>query len=107
MENENESREIEARGIPAYGGRFVRYNILGNLFEIPSKYVPPINPVGRGAYGIVWYVFFCFISHPLSLSLVRYLFGFRLVSMVDGVLICSVLLDAFCIAYCLGHEVKS
>ncbi|KAH7542562.1 hypothetical protein FEM48_Zijuj02G0087200 [Ziziphus jujuba var. spinosa] len=53
MENENESMEIEARGIPTYGGRCVQYNILGNLFEVPSKYVPPINPVGRGAYGIV------------------------------------------------------
>ncbi|GLU11721.1 hypothetical protein SLE2022_284460 [Rubroshorea leprosula] len=40
-------------GTPTYGGRYVRYNILGNIFEVSSKYVPPIQPVGRGAYGIV------------------------------------------------------
>ena len=45
---------IDIRGIPTYDGRYVRYNILGNIFEVSSKYVPPIQPVGRGAYGIVW-----------------------------------------------------
>ncbi|KAK8550960.1 hypothetical protein V6N13_119461 [Hibiscus sabdariffa] len=50
---ENEEMAIDLRGTPAYNGRYVRYNILGNIFEVPSKYVPPIQPVGRGAYGIV------------------------------------------------------
>ncbi|KAL9328724.1 hypothetical protein ACSQ67_003727 [Phaseolus vulgaris] len=36
-----------------HGGRYVQYNVYGNLFELPSKYVPPIRPVGRGAYGVV------------------------------------------------------
>uniref|UniRef100_A0A0C9SAA1 Mitogen-activated protein kinase n=1 Tax=Wollemia nobilis TaxID=56998 RepID=A0A0C9SAA1_9CONI len=40
-------------GIPTYGGRYVKYNIFGNLFEVPAKYIPPIKPIGRGAYGIV------------------------------------------------------
>ncbi|OMO91395.1 hypothetical protein COLO4_18391 [Corchorus olitorius] len=44
---------IDLRGTPTYGGRYVRYNILGTIFEVSSKYVPPIQPVGRGAYGIV------------------------------------------------------
>ncbi|XP_030447369.1 mitogen-activated protein kinase homolog NTF6-like [Syzygium oleosum] len=35
------------------GGRYVQYSVLGNLFQVPSKYVPPIQPIGRGAYGIV------------------------------------------------------
>ncbi|XP_027086884.1 mitogen-activated protein kinase 3 [Coffea eugenioides] len=35
------------------GGQFVQYNIFGNLFEVTSKYRPPIMPIGRGAYGIV------------------------------------------------------
>ena len=39
-----------------HGGRFLLYNIFGNQFEITSKYQPPIMPIGRGAYGIVWYV---------------------------------------------------
>lgn len=48
MENE------EAAAKPnAAGGRYVRYNVLGNLFRVPSKWVPPIQPVSRGAYGIV------------------------------------------------------
>ncbi|TYJ33469.1 hypothetical protein E1A91_A05G105600v1 [Gossypium mustelinum] len=50
---ENEGTAIDLRGTPTYDGRYVRYNILGNIFEVSSKYVPPIQPVGRGAYGIV------------------------------------------------------
>ncbi|XP_020218901.1 mitogen-activated protein kinase homolog MMK2 [Cajanus cajan] len=46
-----ESADI--RGVPTHGGRYVQYNIYGNLFEVSRKYVPPIRPVGRGAYGIV------------------------------------------------------
>ncbi len=54
MENE-EAMENETTGIPTYDGKYVQYNILGNLFEVSGNYVPPIQPVGRGAYGIVWY----------------------------------------------------
>ncbi|XP_068644140.1 mitogen-activated protein kinase 3 [Aristolochia californica] len=39
--------------VPTHGGRFLQYNIFGNLFEITAKYRPPIMPIGRGAYGIV------------------------------------------------------
>ncbi|GAA0172187.1 non-receptor serine/threonine protein kinase [Lithospermum erythrorhizon] len=42
--------------IPAtlsFGGRFIQYNIFGNMFEVTSKYKPPIMPIGKGAYGIV------------------------------------------------------
>ncbi|XP_010260161.1 PREDICTED: mitogen-activated protein kinase 3-like [Nelumbo nucifera] len=38
---------------PTHDGRFIQYNIFGNLFEITAKYRPPIMPIGRGAYGIV------------------------------------------------------
>ncbi|KAH7577974.1 hypothetical protein JRO89_XS01G0322500 [Xanthoceras sorbifolium] len=41
------------KGVPTHGGRYVQYNVYGNLFEVSRKYVPPIRPVGRGAYGIV------------------------------------------------------
>ncbi|XP_012567902.1 mitogen-activated protein kinase 4 isoform X2 [Cicer arietinum] len=34
-------------------GRYVQYNLYGNLFELSCKYVPPLRPIGRGAYGIV------------------------------------------------------
>ena len=43
--------------IPAtlsHGGRFIQYNIFGNVFEVTAKYKPPIMPIGKGAYGIVW-----------------------------------------------------
>jgi len=40
-----------------HGGRYVQYNVYGNLFELPSKFVPPLRPIGRGAYGIVWYLY--------------------------------------------------
>ncbi|XP_031251602.1 mitogen-activated protein kinase homolog NTF6 [Pistacia vera] len=50
---ENDFAVKGERGISMCGGRYVQYNILGNLFQVSSKYVPPIQPVGRGAYGIV------------------------------------------------------
>ncbi|KAL4393047.1 hypothetical protein AHAS_Ahas02G0012900 [Arachis hypogaea] len=48
-----DSAEHSIRGVATHGGRYVQYNIYGNLFEVSTKYVPPIRPVGRGAYGIV------------------------------------------------------
>ncbi|XP_076915548.1 mitogen-activated protein kinase homolog NTF6-like [Bidens hawaiensis] len=57
MEEASESKcdgeGVVLKGVPAYGGKFIHYTVLGNLFEVTSKYVPPIQPVGRGAYGIV------------------------------------------------------
>ncbi|XP_024440103.1 mitogen-activated protein kinase homolog MMK2 isoform X2 [Populus trichocarpa] len=41
------------KGMPAHDGRYVQYNVYGNLFEVSRKYVPPIRPIGRGANGIV------------------------------------------------------
>lgn len=40
--------------IATHGMGHVTYNVLGNIFQVPSKYVPPIRHVGCGAYGIVW-----------------------------------------------------
>ncbi|CAN1253581.1 Mitogen-activated protein kinase homolog NTF4 [Linum perenne] len=37
----------------SHGGRFIQYNIFGNIFEVTAKYKPPIMPIGKGAYGIV------------------------------------------------------
>ncbi|MQL86526.1 hypothetical protein Taro_019058, partial [Colocasia esculenta] len=37
----------------SHGGRFIQYNIFGNIFEVTSKYKPPIMPIGKGAYGLV------------------------------------------------------
>lgn len=48
-----ETAEGQIRGILTHGGRYVRYNVYGNLFEVTAKYVPPLRPLGRGAYGIV------------------------------------------------------
>ncbi|KAE9463485.1 hypothetical protein C3L33_04615, partial [Rhododendron williamsianum] len=39
--------------VPVNGGQFIQYDIFGNIFEVTTKYRPPIIPVGRGAYGIV------------------------------------------------------
>lgn len=48
----------------SHGGRFIQYNIFGNVFEVTAKYKPPILPIGKGAYGIVWFV----CSPPLPVS---------------------------------------
>ncbi|KAI3886152.1 hypothetical protein MKW92_051758 [Papaver armeniacum] len=45
--------DFNIKGVLSHGGRYVQYNVHGNLFEIPNKYIGPIKPVGRGAYGIV------------------------------------------------------
>ncbi|GAQ82056.1 Mitogen-activated protein kinase [Klebsormidium nitens] len=36
-----------------YDGKYSQYMVCGNLFEVLAKYVPPIRPIGKGAYGIV------------------------------------------------------
>ncbi|CAN4119933.1 unnamed protein product [Withania somnifera] len=53
-ENIETSDLVEIKGVPTRDGKYVEYNVVGNFFEVTSKYVPPIQPVGRGAYGIVW-----------------------------------------------------
>lgn len=35
-------------------GNFAHYNIYGNEFVLTAKYQPPLRPISRGAYGIVW-----------------------------------------------------
>ncbi|CAL5356172.1 unnamed protein product [Camellia sinensis] len=48
-----DSNTSTVKGVLTHGGQYVRYNVYGNLFEVSHKYVPPIRPIGRGAYGIV------------------------------------------------------
>lgn len=31
----------------------MRTQVLGSLFECPSKYLP-LKAIGKGAYGVVW-----------------------------------------------------
>ena len=73
---ENESAAVEVKGVPSYGGKYVQYNVLGNLFEVSAKYVPPIQPVGRGAYGIVWWDFLGFLFFGLLDSKVLFWLAF-------------------------------
>lgn len=40
-------------GVFTHGGKYVQYNMFGNLFDVTAKYQPPIRPISRGAYGIV------------------------------------------------------
>ncbi|XP_073302225.1 mitogen-activated protein kinase 4-like isoform X4 [Primulina huaijiensis] len=40
-------------GVLTHGGKYVRYNVHGTFFEVSNKYVPPLRPIGRGAYGLV------------------------------------------------------
>ncbi|KAG6522780.1 hypothetical protein ZIOFF_019935 [Zingiber officinale] len=54
MESAAALGEGHIKGILTHSGRYVRYNVHGNLFEVTAKYVPPIRPIGRGANGIVW-----------------------------------------------------
>lgn len=38
----------------SHGGRYVRYNFSGNIFEVTAKYSPLIMLLGGGASRIVW-----------------------------------------------------
>lgn len=49
-----EGTSNNVKGVLKHGGRYVQYNVYGNLFEVSTKYVPPIRPIGRGACGLVW-----------------------------------------------------
>ncbi|KAF3451070.1 hypothetical protein FNV43_RR07159 [Rhamnella rubrinervis] len=54
--NHHPQQQTGMENIPAtlsHGGRFIQYNIFGNIFEVTAKYKPPIMPIGKGAYGIV------------------------------------------------------
>jgi mitogen-activated protein kinase 1/3 len=51
-----DNNEKELKKVLTHKGRYVQYTLYGNLFEVSSKYVPPLRPIGRGAYGIVWLV---------------------------------------------------
>ncbi|WJX60282.1 Mitogen-activated protein kinase 4 [Trifolium repens] len=48
-----DNNEKELKKVLTHKGRYVQYTLYGNLFEVSSKYVPPLRPIGRGAYGIV------------------------------------------------------
>ncbi|EOY04614.1 Mitogen-activated protein kinase 6 [Theobroma cacao] len=53
---QHQQQPPQMENIPAtlsHGGRFIQYNIFGNIFEVTAKYKPPIMPIGKGAYGIV------------------------------------------------------
>ncbi|KAI3453751.1 hypothetical protein Pfo_010414 [Paulownia fortunei] len=47
------STKTDISGVLTHGGEYVRYNLYGNLFEVSSKYVPPLRPIGSGANGLV------------------------------------------------------
>ncbi|KAL5225657.1 hypothetical protein ABZP36_012296 [Zizania latifolia] len=53
MDSSSAGGGAQIKGTATHGGRYVLYNVYGNLFEVSSKYTPPIRPIGRGAYGIV------------------------------------------------------
>eukprot|EP00262_Sarcandra_glabra_P008734 TRINITY_DN2241_c0_g1_i3.p1 TRINITY_DN2241_c0_g1~~TRINITY_DN2241_c0_g1_i3.p1 ORF type:complete len:376 (+),score=52.95 TRINITY_DN2241_c0_g1_i3:199-1326(+) len=53
MESSSGAGDGNVKGTLTHGGRYVQYNLYGNLFEVSTKYVPPLRPMGRGAYGIV------------------------------------------------------
>jgi len=63
MENKNpESEKANSKGTLIHDGKYIQYNVLGNIFEVYSNYIPPLQPVGRGAYGIVWWTHSSFTS---------------------------------------------
>jgi len=51
-----DSAAVGAAAIMHSSTDYTQYNVYGHLIEVPSKYCPPIQPIGRGAYGIVWLV---------------------------------------------------
>ncbi|OMP10277.1 hypothetical protein COLO4_04657 [Corchorus olitorius] len=52
-QHQQQPPQMEIPATLSHGGRFIQYNIFGNIFEVTAKYKPPIMPIGKGAYGIV------------------------------------------------------
>lgn len=63
---------------PSDDGLFIQYNIFGNIFEVTCKYKPPVLPIGKGAYGIVWYPSFLFALIIIVIIFFLYIFEFAL-----------------------------
>ncbi|KFK35190.1 hypothetical protein AALP_AA5G252000 [Arabis alpina] len=40
----------------SHDGKYIRYNLFGNIFEVTAKYQPPIKPIGKENYGMTEYV---------------------------------------------------
>lgn len=97
QQHQHQPPSMGMENIPAtlsHGGRFIQYNIFGNIFEVTAKYKPPIMPIGKGAYGIVWSMrsLFCFFfSYSLELYCFRCVFCLLL--LIWGVWFVSVLLS--------------
>ncbi|CAI9776088.1 unnamed protein product [Fraxinus pennsylvanica] len=53
QETSSASTNSNIKGVLTNDGKYERHNLYGNLFEVFSKYVPPILPLGRGAYSLV------------------------------------------------------
>ena len=53
-EDSSHQQQISIPATLSHGGKYIAYNIFGNIFEVTAKYKPPIMPIGKGAYGIVW-----------------------------------------------------
>lgn len=54
MENSSGAADLRVVGVPTHGGQYINYTVAGTDFEVTKRYKPPIRPIGRGAYGIVW-----------------------------------------------------
>ncbi|KAF5742768.1 Mitogen-activated protein kinase like MMK1 [Tripterygium wilfordii] len=64
---------VGIENIPAtlsHGGRFIQYNIFGNIFEVTAKYKPPIMPIGKGAYGLFYAL--SELSRPVKFVICRH-----------------------------------
>ncbi|CAA7021576.1 unnamed protein product [Microthlaspi erraticum] len=53
MKPDNDAEPEETHGEVTTDGKFERYNVLGQIFEVTAKYKPPTDPIGRGGYGFV------------------------------------------------------
>lgn len=93
----------EFPAIPTHGGLFIQHNIFGNLFEITAKYRPPIMPIGRGAYGIVWYSLSWFSYFPRFAFVLINLIGDHVLVILFSVLDKS-LSYWICFLSCFGFE---
>lgn len=74
MENEDSNSNVRVKvekGMATHGGSYVEYNVMGNLFHLSFKYTPPIQLLGCGSYGIVWFVILS-LSY-ISIYMYRYI----------------------------------
>ncbi|XP_039117526.1 mitogen-activated protein kinase homolog D5-like [Dioscorea cayenensis subsp. rotundata] len=76
-QKEGGAAPVKMESTLCHGGRFVRYNTCSNrriVFEVTSKYKPPIIPLRSDPYSVTWSVLNSETGEQVAIKRIRYAF---------------------------------